>query len=73
MKEFFDIPHMKLHRDDIVSLYWDGEEHNETPEFLKKKKEIESYSDEKMQEIAKKLSKNLMQDWDVCLRSALED
>ncbi len=64
-KDFFTLPNMVLHRDDIKALY------SFTDEYKKKVKEIDNYTEEEMQAIADKLSKALMSDWDLCLRAVV--
>jgi len=65
--QFIEVPNMRLHKDDIKSLY-EGRD-----DFEEKCKEIDNLSEDEFKEIARKLSKTLMQDWSLCLKSAYED
>ena len=65
--EYVAVPNMSLHKDDLKSLY-EGRD-----DFAEKCKEIDSLGKDQMEEIAKKLSKGLMQDWSLVLKIVYED
>lgn len=57
-KDFFDIPYMRVHRDDVVAVLMDDNI---------------VLSDEDMKKIASRMSDAIMEDWNINLRSISED
>lgn len=57
MTEFFNIPHMRVAREDLEEYY----------------PEADKLSDEQMEEVAKMMSKALMEGWDTSVRCVVDE
>jgi len=65
-KDYFPIPHMCLHRDDIINLFEGNDDNNDI-------EKINNLTDDEMKSIADQLHILLMDDWDLCLKIAYND
>jgi len=61
---FFNIPSMVISRDDLISIFENGDD------FAEKQKQIKSISDEDMQFIAEKMTDMMMEDYWLALDEA---